>query len=58
MGQKRYNSLALLNVHTDFADSLSLIEVSKRFTDAQDRRENEFGTFTESDLRFMYLVYF
>ena len=37
MGQKRYNSLALLNAHTDVVDSLSLIEVAKRFSDAQDR---------------------
>ena len=50
MGQKRYNSLSLLKAHTDVVDKLSLIEVAERFTAAQDKRKNEFGTFTESDL--------
>jgi hypothetical protein len=50
MGQKRYNSLSLLNAHTDVVDSLSLIEVAERFTAVQDKRKNEFGTFKESDL--------
>ena len=50
MGQKRYNSLSLINAHADIVDKLSLIEVAERFTSAQDKRKNEFGTFTESDL--------
>jgi len=50
MGQKKYNSLTLINAHADVVDSLSLIEVAERFTSAQDKRTNEFGTFTESDL--------
>ena len=50
MGQKRYNSLSVLNAHTDVADKLSLVEVAESFTAAQDKRRNDFGTFTESDL--------
>ena len=50
MGQKRYNSLSVLNAHTDVVDKLSLVEVAERFTAAQDKRRNDFGTFTESDL--------
>ena len=50
MGQKRYNSLSVLNAHTDVVDKLSLVEVAERFTAAQDKRRNVFGTFTESDL--------
>ena len=50
MGQKRYNSLAIINTHTDIIDKLSLIEVAKRFTGVQEKRQNEFGTFKENDL--------
>ena len=50
MGQKRFNSLSVLNAHTDVFDKLSLVEVAERFTAAQDKRRNDFGTFTESDL--------
>ena len=50
MGQKRHNSLSVLNAHTDVVDKLSLVEVAERFTAAQDKRRNDFGTFTESDL--------
>ncbi|XP_066910503.1 zinc finger MYM-type protein 1-like [Clytia hemisphaerica] len=50
MGQKRYNSLAILNSHKEIVDKLSLIEVAKRFTECQEKRQNEFGTFKESDL--------
>ena len=50
MGQKRYNSLSVLNAHKDIVDNLSLIEVAERFANVQDRRRNEFGTFTEKDL--------
>ena len=50
MGQKRYNSLSVLNAHTDTVDNLSLIELAKRFSNAKERRRNEFDTFTEKDL--------
>ena len=50
MGQKRYNSLSVLNVYNDIVDTLSLIEVAERFANAKERSRNEFGTFTEKDL--------
>ena len=50
MGQKRYNSLSVLNAHTDIVDNLSLVDVAERFTKAKARSRNEFGTFTEKDL--------
>ena len=50
MGQKRFNSLLVLNAHTDIVDNLSLIEIAERFANAKERRRNEFGTFTEKDL--------
>ena len=50
MGQRRYNSLAVLNSHPDIVDKLSLIEVARRFTECQEKRQSEFGTFRESDL--------
>ena len=50
MVQKRYNSLSVLNAHTDIVDNLSFIEVAERFANAKERRRNEFGTFTEKDL--------
>ena len=43
MGQKRYNSLSVLNAHTDIVDNLSLIEVAERFANAKERSRNEFG---------------
>jgi len=50
MGQKRYNSLAILNSHTTEVDQLSLIEVAERFVSNQDRRRDDFGTFSDKDL--------
>ena len=50
MGQKRYNSLAILNTHTAEVDQLSLIEVAERFVSGQERRRNVFGKFSEKDL--------
>ena len=50
MGQKRYNALAVLNSHPEIVDRISLIEVAKRFTDCQEKRQSEFGTFKETDL--------
>ena len=50
MGQKRYNSLSILNVHTDIIDNLSPTEVAKRFANAKERSRNELGTFTVKDL--------
>ena len=49
MSQKRYNSLSVLNAHTDIVDNLFLIEVAERFANAKERRRNEFATFTEKD---------
>ena len=50
MGQKRYNSLSVLNEHKDVLDKLSLLDVANRFISAKDKRKNKFGTFTENDL--------
>ena len=50
MGQKRYNSLAILNTHTAEVDQLSLIEEAERFVSGQERRPNVFGKFSEKDL--------
>ena len=50
IGQKRFNSLSVLNAHTDIVDNFSLIEVAERFANAKEKRRNEFGTFTEKDL--------
>ena len=50
MGQKRYNSLSILNVHTDIMDNLSPTEVAKRSANAKERSRNELGTFTVKDL--------
>ena len=49
MGQKCYNSLSVLNAHTDIVDHLSLIEVVEQFSNAKERSQNEFRTFTEKD---------
>ena len=49
MNKKRYNSLSVLNAHTDIMDNLSLIEVAERFANAKERSRNEFGIFTEKD---------
>ena len=38
------------DAHTDVVDKLSLVEVAERFTATQDKRRNDFETFTESDL--------
>ena len=58
MGQKRYNSLSVLNACTDIVDNLSLIEVAERFATAKERSRNEFGTVTEKHLHFFYFFLF
>ena len=62
MGQKRYNSLAILNSHTTEVDQLSLMEVAERFVSNQDRLRDDFGTFSDEDLiiviSLIILVYF
>ena len=50
MGQKRYNSLSVLNAHTNIVDNLSLIEVIKRSANEKQKSRNEFEKFTEKDL--------
>ena len=50
MGQKRYNSLSVLNAHTNIVDNLSLIEVVKRSANEKQKSRNEFEKFTEKDL--------
>ena len=49
MDQKRYNSLSVLNAHTDIMDNLSQIEVAERSANTKERSRNEFGMFTEKD---------
>ena len=58
MGQKRYNSLSVLNACTDIVDNLSLIEVAERFATAKERSRNEFGTVTEKHLHFFIFFCF
>ena len=50
MGQKRYNSLSVLNAHTNIVDNLSLIKVVKRSANEKQKSRNEFEKFTEKDL--------
>ena len=58
MGQKSYNSLAILSTHTAEVEQLSLVEVVECFVNNQDRRRNEFGTFNEKDLHQNYFFMF
>ena len=50
MGNKRYNSLAILNSHTTEVVQLSLIEVAEWFFSNHDRRRDDFGTFSDKNL--------
>ena len=57
MGQKKYNSMSVLNAHTNIVDNLSLIEVAERFAIAKERRRNGFGTFTEKRSSLIFLIF-
>ena len=50
MGQKRFNSLSVLNAYDDIEDNLSLMEVAERFANGKERHRNGFGTFPKKDL--------
>ena len=50
MGQKRFNSLSVLNAYADIVDNLSLMEVAERFANGKERHRNGFETFPKKDL--------
>ena len=51
MGQKRFNSLALLHFHKDCTDAIDVISVANDFVTNQNRARN-FGKFTKADLQY------
>ena len=48
--QRRFNSLAILNIHKEELDKISLIEVEKEFVENHPYRRNHFGLFCDEDL--------
>ena len=58
MGKKRYNSLSVLNPHTDIVDNLPLIEVAERFANAKERRRSEFGHLLKEIFIIFLLIFF
>ena len=50
MRQQRLNHLMVLNVHKEFTDKLSLIDVANKFISGSEHRKNIFGMdFSQSD---------
>ena len=46
MKSKRFNALAILNIHKDSTDKLNLNDVGNEFVLAREGRQNHFGKFT------------
>ena len=51
MKQRRFNSLSILNSSKPLVDKLPLVKVANEFVEKRPNRRNEFGLFTESDLK-------
>ena len=51
MKQRRFNSLSILNSSKPLVDKLPLVKVTNEFAEKRPNRRNEFGLFTESDLK-------
>ena len=45
MKSKRFNALAILNIHKDLTDKIDMDEVGKEFVSAREGRKNYFGNF-------------
>ena len=50
ISQKRFNHVALLNIHKTRTDNLRLVDVANEFTARNDNRKRNFSTFTMQDL--------
>ena len=50
MKQKRFNSLAILNIYKTLTDKIDFIKVGNSFVTSQDVRQNYFGKFIKEDL--------
>ena len=51
MKQRRFNSLSILDSSKPLIDKLPLVKVANEFVEKRPNRRNEFGLFTESDLK-------
>ena len=51
MTQRRFNSLSILNSSKPLVDKPPLVKVAKEFVEKRPSRRNEFGVFTEGDLK-------
>ena len=49
MTSKRFNGLALLNVHKECTDQLDLMETGNEFIDQNEQRRKHFGKYTENE---------
>ena len=55
MEQRRFNSLSILNSSKPLVDKLPLVKVANEFVEKHPNHRNDFGLFTESDLKTQYL---
>mgnify|MGYP001797234560 CR=1 FL=1 len=51
MKSKRFNALALLNIHKELKDKVDLMEVGNEFIALSEQRYNYFGKFKASDFK-------
>ena len=51
MKHRRFNSLSILNSSKPLVDKLQLVKIANEFVEKRPSRRNEFGLFTESDLK-------
>ena len=55
MAQKRFNALAILHSHKHIVDKLSLVAIGNDFVDNLPNRQNNLGTFSDSDLQVKFI---
>ena len=58
MGQKRCNSLSVLNAHTDIVDNLSLIELAERFANAKKGVKTNLGYLLKKSSLIFFVKFF
>ena len=51
MTQRRFNALVILNYNKSLVDKISLVKFASDFVDSLLNRRNDFGVFSEKDLK-------
>ena len=54
MNQRRFNSIALLNMHKAKTDGMDLVSVTNDFVSLKENRSRVFGRFAKTDIQLTF----